>query len=131
MPIVLLTNEGLALINPDTIQNQKRYGMNISDSIKKMGVGVDKPTLDKGTANKGSEKATSTSTASSDNVTLSSASVQLQSLEAGMASGEVFDTNKVEEIKAAIARGDFSVDTAKVADGLLQSVKDLIQPNKG
>jgi len=105
--------------------------MNISDSIKKMGVGVDKPTLDKGTANKGSEKATSTSTASSDNVTLSSASVQLQSLEAGLASGEVFDTNKVEEIKAAIARGDFSVDTAKVADGLLQTVKDLIQPNKG
>jgi negative regulator of flagellin synthesis FlgM len=121
----------LALINPDTIQNQKRYGMNISDSIKKMGVGVDKPTLDKGTANKSSEKATSTSTASSDNVTLSSASVQLQSLEAGLASGEVFDTNKVEEIKAAIARGDFSVDTAKVADGLLQTVKDLIQPNKG
>jgi len=105
--------------------------MNISDSIKKMGVGVDKPALDKGTANKGSEKATSTSTASSDNVTLSSASVQLQSLEAGLASGEVFDTNKVEEIKAAIARGDFSVDTAKVADGLLQTVKDLIQPNKG
>jgi negative regulator of flagellin synthesis FlgM len=121
----------LTLISPETIQNQKRYGMNISDSIKKMGVGVDKPTLEKGTANKSSEKAASISTASSDNVTLSSASVQLQSLEAGLASGEVFDTNKVEEIKAAIARGDFSVDTAKVADGLLQTVKDLIQPNKG
>lgn len=107
--------------------------MNISDSIKKMGVGVDKPTLDKG-ASKASDKATSTSTttAASDNVTLSSASVQLQSLESGLAAGEVFDANKVEEIKAAIARGDFSVDTAKVADGLLQSVKDLIQPhNKG
>jgi len=103
--------------------------MNISDSIKKVGVGVDKPTLEKGSANKGGEKAASTSTASSDNVTLSSASVQLQSIEAGMATGEVYDTNKVEEIKAAIARGDFSVDTAKVADGLLQTVKDLIQPN--
>lgn len=105
--------------------------MNISDSIKKMGVGVDKPTLDKGAANKGSEKAagSSTSAASTDNVTLSSASVQLQSLESGLAAGEVFDANKVEEIKAAISRGDFSVDTAKVADGLLQSVKDLIQPN--
>jgi len=105
--------------------------MNISDSIKKLGVGgVDKPTLDKGSASKGSDKAANTSnTASTDNVTLSSASVQLQSLEAGLASGEVFDTNKVEEIKAAIARGDFSVDTAKVADGLLQTVKDLIQPN--
>lgn len=105
--------------------------MNISDSIKKVGVGVDKPTLDKGTASKGSDKTAGASAAagSSDNVTLSSASVQLQSLESGLAAGEVFDTNKVEEIKAAIARGDFSVDTAKVADGLLQTVKDLIQPN--
>jgi len=29
--------------------------MNISDSIKKMGVGVDKPTLDKGAASKSSD----------------------------------------------------------------------------
>lgn len=106
--------------------------MNISDSIKKMGIGVDKPTLDKGSASKGSDKAaaaTNTTNASTDNVTLSSASVQLQSIEAGMASGAVYDTKKVDEIKAAIARGEFSVDTAKVADGLLQTVKDLIQPN--
>ncbi|HSI45933.1 MAG TPA: flagellar biosynthesis anti-sigma factor FlgM [Methylophilus sp.] len=105
--------------------------MNISDSIKKLGT-VDKPVLDKSTSSKSSEKATGSSgNATSDNVTLSAASVQLQTLEAGLANGEVFDTNKVEEIKAAIARGDFSVDTAKVADGLLQTVKDLIQPNKG
>ncbi|MFD0912363.1 flagellar biosynthesis anti-sigma factor FlgM [Methylophilus luteus] len=105
--------------------------MNISDSIKKLGT-VDKPVLDKSSNSKSSEKTTGTAgSASSDNVTLSAASVQLQSLEAGLANGEVFDTNKVEEIKAAIARGDFSVDTAKVADGLLQTVKDLIQPNKG
>lgn len=105
--------------------------MNISDSIKKLGT-VDKPVLDKNATSKGSEKTSSASgSASTDNVTLSAASVQLQSLEAGMANGEVFDTNKVDEIKAAIARGEFSVDTAKVADGLLQTVKDLIQPNKG
>lgn len=105
--------------------------MNISDSIKKLGT-VDKPVLDKSTNSKNSEKtASTTGNASTDNVTLSAASVQLQSLEAGLANGEVFDTNKVDEIKAAIARGDFSVDTAKVADGLLQTVKDLIKPNKG
>ncbi len=105
--------------------------MNISDSIKKLGVGVEKPVLDKGNASKGTEKAANApSGGATDNVTLSSASVQLQSLEAGLATGEVFDSNKVEEIKAAIARGDFSVDTAKVADGLLQTVKDLIQPNQ-
>lgn len=105
--------------------------MNISDSIKKLGIGVDKPLLDKGNASKGSEKASNASVGgASDNVTLSSASVQLQSFEAGLATGEVYDGNKVEEIKAAIARGEFSVDTAKVADGLLQTVKDLIQPNQ-
>jgi len=105
--------------------------MNISDSIKKLGIGVDKPLLEKGNASKGAEQATSATVGgATDNVTLSSASVQLQSLEAGLATGEVFDSNKVEEIKAAIARGDFSVDTAKVADGLLQTVKDLIQPNQ-
>ena len=101
--------------------------MNISDSIKKLGsTGIDKAVLDKNTASKGSEKTTATAgQAASDNVTLSAASVQL----AGLAGGEVFDTSKVDEIKAAIARGDFSVDTAKVADGLLQTVKELIHPN--
>ncbi len=106
--------------------------MNISDSIKKLGIGVDKPALDKGSASKGNDKAASATVATpaSDNVTLSSASVQLQSIEAGMSAGEVYDTKKVDEIKAAIARGDFSVDTGKVADGLLQTVKDLIQPKR-
>ncbi len=106
--------------------------MNISDSIKKLGIGVDKPVLDKNGAGKSAEKAGGqTPTTSQDNVTLSAASVQLQSLEAGLSSSEVFDAKKVEEIKASIARGEFSVDTAKVADGLLQTVKDLIQPKKG
>lgn len=102
--------------------------MNISDSIKKLGLSGDKPVVDKSGVSKGNETAASKAAATaSDSVTLSATSVQLQSLE----SSEVFDTQKVEEIKAAIARGDFSVDTAKVADGLLQTVKDLIQPNKG
>ena len=40
--------------------------------------------------------------------------------------GPVFDAGKVEQIKSAIAKGQFQVDTSKVADGLLQSVKDLL-----
>jgi negative regulator of flagellin synthesis FlgM len=130
MPIELLTSVAHVEYKAhDSTDNQKqRVGMNISDSIKKLGVGVDKPVLDKGSASKGSQKADNKPEVASDNVTLSATSVQLQSLESG--AGEVFDAKKVEEIKAAIARGDFSVDTAKVADGLLQTVKDLIQPNK-
>ncbi len=38
----------------------------------------------------------------------------------------VFDAGKVEQIKSAIASGQFQVDSSKVADGLLQSVKDLL-----
>lgn len=103
--------------------------MNISDSIKKLGIGVDKPVLDKNTEAKSSGKTGSSNNATAtDNVTLSSTSVQLQS---DISNSEVFDAEKVEEIKAAIARGDFSVDTGKVADGLLQTVKDLIQPKQG
>lgn len=106
--------------------------MNISDSIKKLGIGVDKPVLDKGTSSKSTEKTTASATpANKDNVTLSAASVQMQSIEAGIASSEVFDTSKVDEIKSAIARGDFTVDTGKVADGLLETVKDLIHSKKG
>jgi negative regulator of flagellin synthesis FlgM len=38
----------------------------------------------------------------------------------------VFDAAKVGEIKSAIASGQFRVDSEKVADGLLATVKDLL-----
>lgn len=63
-----------------------------------------------------------------DNVHISS---QLQSIAGQLASGSVFDTEKVEEIKAAIASGTFQVNAEKVAEGLIDTVKDLIHPRKG
>ncbi|HEY0905964.1 MAG TPA: flagellar biosynthesis anti-sigma factor FlgM [Methylophilus sp.] len=105
--------------------------MNISDSIKKLTTGLDKPALEKSSAKTAGNVATPAAETSGDSVTLSATSVQLQSLQADLSAGEAFDAKKVEEIKAAIARGDFTVDTGKVADGLLQTVKDLIHPNKG
>ena len=39
----------------------------------------------------------------------------------------VFDTTKVSEIKAAISNGQFKVNAELVADGLISTVKDLIQ----
>lgn len=76
-------------------------------------------------ANRATEKAGAT-TAGSDNVRLSSQAKALSST----ATGGVFDTKKVEEIKAAIASGQFQVDAGKIADGLIDSVRDMIQKRK-
>jgi negative regulator of flagellin synthesis FlgM len=76
-------------------------------------------------ANRAAEK-TGATTAGSDNVRLSS---QVKAL-SSTATGGVFDTKKVEEITAAIASGQFQVDAGKIADGLIDSVKDMIQKRK-
>ena len=41
-----------------------------------------------------------------------------------------YDAEKVEAIKSAIANGQFKVDSEKVADGLINSVKDLLSTQK-
>ena len=76
-------------------------------------------------ANRAAEKAGAVA-AGSDNVRLSS---QAKALSSTSTNG-VFDTKKVEEIKAAIASGQFQVDAAKIADGLIDSVRDMIQKRK-
>lgn len=62
-----------------------------------------------------------------DNVHISA---QLKTLAGQVASASVFDSGKVEEIKAAIANGQFQVDPEKVAAGLLDSVRDMIHSRK-
>jgi negative regulator of flagellin synthesis FlgM len=101
----------------------------IDDSLKKTG-GLSVGTAQT-RAGKGAEKAGSVSQTSSDSdsVHLSSTS-QLHSLAQLTGSSGVFDTNKVEEIKAAIAEGRFQVDPEKVADGLLDTVTDLLHSRK-
>ena len=95
--------------------------MKIDDSINKTaGLGVT-PTQTK--AGKSVSKP-ATGSVSSDNVQFSS---QLQGLEGQVASSSVFDANKVEEIKAAIAGGQFQVNPENVANGLINNVADLLQ----
>ena len=104
--------------------------MKIDDGVKKTGGLPVSSTQTR--AGKGAEKSsgvgkpatTSTPSSTSDSVHLST---QVQSL---TGSDGVFDTNKVEEIKAAIAGGSFQVDPEKVANGLLDTVKDLIHTRK-
>ena len=64
---------------------------------------------------------------SNDSVQLST---QLRSIEKNFANGEVFNAARVEEIKQAISEGHFVVNPEKVADRLLETVRDLIQTRR-
>lgn len=74
---------------------------------------------------KSTEKATAAAAATTDSVRLSS---QGQAMAAGAVNGsnQVFDSKKVERIKMAIAEGQFTVNSEKVAEGLLDTVRDLL-----
>lgn len=99
--------------------------MKIPDSFNKAtGVG---PTPSQTRSGKTTEKA-GAEKASSDNVTLSA---QAQALASQASKDQVFDAKKVEEIKAAIASGQFQVNAERVADGLLSTVKDLLSARNG
>lgn len=66
----------------------------------------------------------------SHNVQISTLSTQLQAMQSTQASNAVFEAKKVEEIKLAISEGRFQVNSEKVADGLLETVKDLLNSRK-
>jgi negative regulator of flagellin synthesis FlgM len=81
------------------------------------------------TSAKGTEKAATPAVpASTDNVRLSTQGQALAS--AVGSSNAVFDSKKVERIKMAIADGQFQVNSEKVADGLLETVRDLLHSRK-
>ncbi len=109
--------------------------MKINDSIKNsVGLGVDKAAAEKASAAKlesaGNKAEKSQADNKSGSVTLSPLSAQLKALEAKVSASNVFDTEKVDAIKSAIASGQFKVDSEKVADGLIATVKDLLTTQK-
>lgn len=111
--------------------------MKINDSIKSaVNLATDKTSAEKVNAgkldaanNKKAEKS-SAEIKDSGNVTLSPLSAQLKVLEAKVNATKVFDAEKVDAIKSAIASGQFNVDSGKVADGLIATVKDLLTAQK-
>lgn len=107
--------------------------MKINESIKNTaGLGLDKTGVEKANAAKVEAEAkqkaekSQTSDKSSGSVTLSPLSTKLQTLETKVKASNVYDAEKVEAIKSAIAGGQFSVSSEKVADGLIETVKDLL-----
>ncbi len=104
--------------------------MKINDSVKNV---ASVPLGSSGSAKaKGLDKSSGTSdTAEAGSVRISPLSSQLQSLETQISASNVFDARKVDEIKRAIAGGQFQVDTEKVANELITSVKNLLQTRNG
>lgn len=68
---------------------------------------------------------------SGDRVELTSTAAQVQALESSLASVEVIDAKRVDQIKQQISEGRFSVDPEIVADRLVAAVKDLVLSRKG
>jgi negative regulator of flagellin synthesis FlgM len=79
-----------------------------------------------GAAKPSKTSASRSASAPGDKVELSPLSAQLQELEAGMAGGSVVDAARVAEIKQAISEGRFQINPERIADGLLESVQQML-----
>jgi negative regulator of flagellin synthesis FlgM len=67
----------------------------------------------------------------SPRVDVSPLGAQLAGIEASLADVPVVDAQRVEEIKQAISDGRFKVHPEVIADRLLDTVRELIQAQKG
>ncbi|HLP98514.1 MAG TPA: flagellar biosynthesis anti-sigma factor FlgM [Sideroxyarcus sp.] len=73
---------------------------------------------------------TGTAESGGTSVSLGSTTTKLRSMESSIASTPTIDAQKVAEIKQAISEGRFQVDSSKVADRLLNTVRDLISASQ-
>ena len=62
----------------------------------------------------------------SERVELSSLSSRMLQMEEAISNTPVVDSTKVDEIKQAMSEGRFKVNTERVADGLIESVRQML-----
>ena len=63
-------------------------------------------------------------------VSLSARALELKKLESQLAAIPVVDRARVDSIKEAISKGQYSIDTGNIAEGLLASVKEMLHVSK-
>lgn len=63
-------------------------------------------------------------------VDISSLSARLQFVNSGPSEGGPVDAARIAEIKNAIADGRFTVNPERIADGLLQSVREMLKQGR-
>lgn len=61
-----------------------------------------------------------------EQVALSSLSSRLQEVESAMGAAPAVDAERVSEIRQAIADGQFKINPERIADGLLDSVRQML-----
>lgn len=88
------------------------------------------PTATPGAARASTANSAGSTQSTSTSVHLGATTAQLQKMESSMANTPLVDAAKVADIKQAISEGRFQVNSAAVADGLIQTVKDLISSHK-
>jgi negative regulator of flagellin synthesis FlgM len=104
------------------LRTKKDDAVKINDNLK--GIPAQQLPATTATNARQAEKAAATATTvPTDNVRLSS---QAQAVGGTAANNQVFDAKKVERIKLAIADGQFQVNSERIADGLLDTVRDLL-----
>jgi negative regulator of flagellin synthesis FlgM len=104
------------------LRTEKDDAVKINDTLKGA-QSLQQPNTTAANARQAEKAAAAAAPAQTDSVRLSS---QAQAASGASTSTHVFDAKKVERIRLAIADGQFQVNSERIADGLLDTVRDLL-----